>query len=171
MEQAAHTPPKDVPLKDPKISRCIGKPLKRLDTPDKINGKAIYGIDAMLPGMKFATLAPCPVLGGKIAKVDDSAAKRFPACASGRARRSGRGRRRSYVGCQEGPRGARDQLGRRRRTRRSARKNLGRVARGQQEGRGGRQIRRRHRQGARRRRQVRCVLTSCHSSRTPRWSR
>ena len=43
-------PPKDSPLKDPKDFKLIGKPLKRLDTPDKIDGKAVYGIDAMLPG-------------------------------------------------------------------------------------------------------------------------
>jgi isoquinoline 1-oxidoreductase beta subunit len=72
------TPPKDVPLKDPKNFTLIGKPLKRLDTPDKTNGKAVYGIDAMLPGMKFATLAACPVFGGKVGKVDDSAAKKVP---------------------------------------------------------------------------------------------
>ena len=74
----AQTPPKDVPLKDPKDFVLIGKPLKRLDTPDKVNGKAVYGIDAMLPGMKFATLAVCPVFGGKVAKVDDSAARKVP---------------------------------------------------------------------------------------------
>jgi isoquinoline 1-oxidoreductase beta subunit len=72
------TPPKDVPLKDPKDFVLIGKPLKRLDTPDKTNGKAVYGIDAMLPGMKFATLAACPVFGGKVGKVDDSAARKIP---------------------------------------------------------------------------------------------
>jgi isoquinoline 1-oxidoreductase subunit beta len=72
------TPPKDVPLKDPKNFTLIGKPLKRLDTLDKANGKAIYGIDAMLPDMKFATLAACPVFGGKVGKVDDSAAKKIP---------------------------------------------------------------------------------------------
>jgi isoquinoline 1-oxidoreductase beta subunit len=72
------TPPKDVPLKDPKDFALIGKPLKRLDTPDKVNGKVVYGIDAMLPGMKFATLAQCPVFGGKVGKVDDSAAKKIP---------------------------------------------------------------------------------------------
>jgi isoquinoline 1-oxidoreductase beta subunit len=72
------TPPKDLPLKDPKDFTLIGKPLKRLDTPDKVNGKAIYGIDAMLPGMKFATLAQSPVFGGKIKQVDDSAAKQIP---------------------------------------------------------------------------------------------
>jgi isoquinoline 1-oxidoreductase beta subunit len=71
------TPPKDVPLKDPKDFVYVGQPVKRLDTPDKVNGKAIYGIDAMLPGMKFATVAACPVFGGKVGKVDDSAAKKI----------------------------------------------------------------------------------------------
>jgi len=75
---SSQTPPKDVALKDPKDFTLIGKPLKRLDTPDKVNGKAVYGIDAMLPGMKFATLAACPVFGGKVAKVDDSAARKVP---------------------------------------------------------------------------------------------
>jgi isoquinoline 1-oxidoreductase subunit beta len=74
----AETPPKDVPVKDPKNFVLIGKPLKRFDTPDKVNGKTIYGIDAMLPGMKFATLAMSPVFGGKIAKVDDKAARKLP---------------------------------------------------------------------------------------------
>src|SRR6266851_4285950 len=74
----SQTPPKDVALKDPKDFALIGKPLKRFDTPDKVNGKAVYGIDAMLPGMKFATLAACPVFGGKVGKVDDSAAKKIP---------------------------------------------------------------------------------------------
>jgi isoquinoline 1-oxidoreductase beta subunit len=72
------TAPKEPKLKDPKDFTLIGKSLKRLDTPDKVNGKAIYGIDAMLPGMKFATLAHCPVFGGKVGKVDDSAAKKIP---------------------------------------------------------------------------------------------
>jgi isoquinoline 1-oxidoreductase subunit beta len=75
---SSQTPPKEVALKDPKDFVLIGKPLKRLDTPDKVNGKAVYGIDAMLPGMKFATLAVCPVFGGKVAKVDDSAARKIP---------------------------------------------------------------------------------------------
>src|SRR6266852_2105047 len=74
----SQTPPKDVALKDPKDFALIGKPLKRFDTPDKVNGKAVYGIDAMLPGMKFATLAACPVFGGKVGKVDDGAAKKIP---------------------------------------------------------------------------------------------
>jgi isoquinoline 1-oxidoreductase beta subunit len=75
---SSEVPPKDVPLKDPKDFVLIGQPLKRLDTPDKVNGKAIYGIDAMLPDMKFATLKTCPVFGGKVAKVDDSAARKVP---------------------------------------------------------------------------------------------
>jgi isoquinoline 1-oxidoreductase beta subunit len=75
---STQTPPKDAALKDPKDFVLIGKPLKRLDTPDKVNGKVVYGIDAMLPDMKFATLAACPVFGGKVGKVDDSAAKKIP---------------------------------------------------------------------------------------------
>jgi len=71
------TPPKEVALKDPKDFVYIGQPLKRFDTPDKTNGKAIYGIDAMLPDMKFATVAACPVFGGKVGKVDDTAAKKI----------------------------------------------------------------------------------------------
>ena len=72
------TPPRDVPVKDPETFVLIGKPLKRLDTADKVNGKVVFGIDAMLPGMKFATLAQCPVFGGKVGKVDDSAARKVP---------------------------------------------------------------------------------------------
>jgi isoquinoline 1-oxidoreductase beta subunit len=72
------TPPKDVPLKDPKDFVLIGKPLKRFDTPDKVNGKTVYGIDAIVPDMKFATLAACPVFGGKVRKVDDGAARKIP---------------------------------------------------------------------------------------------
>src|ERR1700728_2710860 len=65
--------PKDPPLKQPKDFTLIGKPVKRLDTPNKTDGKVIYAIDAMLPAMKFATLAQSPVLGGKVAHVDDGA--------------------------------------------------------------------------------------------------
>jgi len=75
---SAQPVPQDPPLKDPKDFSLIGKPLKRLDTPNKTDGKVVYGIDAMLPGMKFATLAQCPVFGGKVGHVDDSAAKKVP---------------------------------------------------------------------------------------------
>ena len=71
-------PPKNPPLKDPKNFKIIGKPLKRFDTPNKTDGKTIYGIDAMVPGMKFATVAQCPVFGGKVGHVDDTAAKKIP---------------------------------------------------------------------------------------------
>jgi isoquinoline 1-oxidoreductase beta subunit len=70
--------PQDPPLKAPNDFTLIGRPLKRLDTPNKTDGKVVYGIDAMLPGMKFATLAQCPVFGGKVGRVDDSAAKKIP---------------------------------------------------------------------------------------------
>jgi isoquinoline 1-oxidoreductase beta subunit len=75
---AKETAPKDPPLKDPKNFTLIGKPQKRLDTPGKVDGSVVYGIDAMLPGMKFATIAASPVFGGKVSKVDDSAAKQIP---------------------------------------------------------------------------------------------
>ncbi|HEV7489343.1 MAG TPA: xanthine dehydrogenase family protein molybdopterin-binding subunit [Rhodanobacteraceae bacterium] len=71
-------PPKDPTLKPVSEFKLIGKPLKRLDTPDKVNGKAMYGIDVLPPGVKFATLMACPVFGGKVAHVDDTAAKAVP---------------------------------------------------------------------------------------------
>ena len=78
-DMASNVPiPQKPLLKNPKDFVLIGKPIKRLDTPGKTNGKVIYGIDAMLPGMKFATLAASPVFGGKVAHVDDSAAKTVP---------------------------------------------------------------------------------------------
>src|SRR5882757_3675136 len=72
------TAPQNPTLKDPKDFKLIGKPLKRLDTPDKVNGKLVYSIDVMPPGVKFATLAACPVFGGKVGTVDDSKAKSLP---------------------------------------------------------------------------------------------
>src|SRR6266851_3064923 len=75
---AAMAAPQDPPLKAVTDFRLIGKPLKRLDTPDKVNGKVVYGIDAMPPGVKFATLAACPVFGGTVAHVDDANAKTLP---------------------------------------------------------------------------------------------
>jgi len=74
----ALTPPKTPALKDPKDFTLIGKSLKRLDTPPKVDGSAVYGIDVMLPGLRFATLAGSPVLGGKVSHVDDSAAMKIP---------------------------------------------------------------------------------------------
>jgi CO/xanthine dehydrogenase Mo-binding subunit len=63
--------PTDVPLKPAKDYRIVGKPVPRIDTPSKVNGTAEYGIDFRLPGMKYAVLARCPVIGGKVASFDD----------------------------------------------------------------------------------------------------
>ena len=75
-DAAAIPVPQDVPLKAPADFKLIGTSAKRLDTPSKVNGTAVYGIDAKLPGMKIATLAICPVKGGKLASMDLAAAKR-----------------------------------------------------------------------------------------------
>ena len=66
-------PPKDIKLKDPKDWTIAGKPLKRLDTADKLNGSQIYGIDLKLPGMLLASIKACPVAGGKVASFDEVA--------------------------------------------------------------------------------------------------
>jgi isoquinoline 1-oxidoreductase beta subunit len=68
-------PPKEVPLKDPVNFRLIGQSFKRLDTPDKVKGRAIYGIDVRPPDVKVATLMKSPVNGGKVVRVDDTRAK------------------------------------------------------------------------------------------------
>jgi len=70
--------PTQVPLKDPKDWTLIGTPAKRLDARDKVNGKAQYGIDVRLPGMKIATVAASPVLGGKVAGFDEDKALAIP---------------------------------------------------------------------------------------------
>jgi len=69
--------PKDAPLKDPKAWTLIGTSQKRLDTPDKVRGKTVYGIDVQLPDMKIATVALCPVLGGKLVRLADDAARQI----------------------------------------------------------------------------------------------
>jgi isoquinoline 1-oxidoreductase beta subunit len=73
---AARMPvPENVTLKKPADFKLIGTPAKRLDTPAKVNGTALYGIDARPPGVKIATLAQSPVFGGRVKRVDDTAAK------------------------------------------------------------------------------------------------
>jgi len=73
---AARQPvPARITLKGPEDFRLIGTPTKRLDTPAKVDGTAIFGIDARPPGVKIATLAQSPVFGGRVKSVDDSAAK------------------------------------------------------------------------------------------------
>jgi isoquinoline 1-oxidoreductase beta subunit len=66
------TPPADVKLKDPKDWKLAGKALKRLDTPDKVVGKTVYGIDVKLPGMLNAAIKDCPVTGGKLKSYDEA---------------------------------------------------------------------------------------------------
>ena len=68
--------PTDVPLKQAKDYKLVGKPIARLDSPSKVNGTAEYGIDFRLPKMKYAVLARCPVIGGKVASFDDKEAKK-----------------------------------------------------------------------------------------------
>jgi len=75
-ETAGMPVPDKVALKQAKDFKLIGTPAKRLDTPSKVNGTAVYGIDARPPGVKIATLAQSPVFGGRVKSVDDTAAKR-----------------------------------------------------------------------------------------------
>jgi len=73
---AARMPvPESVALKRPEDFKLIGTPAKRLDTPAKVNGTAVYGIDVRPPGVKIATLAQSPVFGGRVKRVHDTAAK------------------------------------------------------------------------------------------------
>src|SRR5437763_6847567 len=71
-------PPKEVKLKDPKDWKIAGKPLKRLDTMDKLTGKMVYGIDIRLPNMLTATVKACPVLGGKLKSFEAARIEKMP---------------------------------------------------------------------------------------------
>jgi isoquinoline 1-oxidoreductase beta subunit len=64
--------PKSIKLKDPKDWTIAGKPLKRLDTADKLNGSKVYAIDVKLPGMLCAAIKDCPVFGGKLKSYDEA---------------------------------------------------------------------------------------------------
>ena len=72
------TPPSDVVLKSTKDWKIAGKPLKRLDTPDKLVGKTTYGIDVRLPGMLYAAISACPVFGGTLDSHDEAKARGMP---------------------------------------------------------------------------------------------
>lgn len=69
--------PTDVPLKQAKDYQIVGKSLPRLDVPSKVAGTAEFGIDFRLSGMKYAVLARCPVIGGKVASFDDKESKKI----------------------------------------------------------------------------------------------
>src|SRR5256712_2999780 len=70
--------PKSIKLKDPKDWKIAGKPLRRLDTADKLNGGKIYSIDVKLPGMLLAAVKACPVHGGKLASYDEAKVANLP---------------------------------------------------------------------------------------------
>ena len=70
--------PKDVPLKDSKDWKIIGKGVARLDTADKLTGKQVYSADLKLPGMLNAAIRDCPIFGGKLKSFDASKAEKMP---------------------------------------------------------------------------------------------
>jgi len=70
--------PKSIKLKHPKDWKIAGKPVKRLDTANKVNGSKIYSIDLELPGMVYAAVKACPVNGGKLVSWDESKVSRMP---------------------------------------------------------------------------------------------
>ncbi len=72
------TPPTNIALKDPKTWTLAGKPVKRLDTADKLNGRQVYGMDLKLPGMLNAAIRDCPVVGGKLKSFDAAAVTSKP---------------------------------------------------------------------------------------------
>ena len=69
--------PDNPPLKSTRY-KIVGKPIPRLDTPSKVNGSAIYGIDFRVPQMKYAVLARAEIIGGRVASFDATAAKQMP---------------------------------------------------------------------------------------------
>ena len=70
--------PKTIQLKDPKQWKIAGKPVKRLDTADKLDGSKIFAIDLKMPGMMNAAIQACPVFGGKLVSFDESKIARMP---------------------------------------------------------------------------------------------
>jgi isoquinoline 1-oxidoreductase beta subunit len=78
-EAAGKVPvPAEVPLKDPKDFKILGKPMRKLDTPLKVDGSAKFGIDIRVPGMLFASIEKSPVFGGKVVTFDATKAKAVP---------------------------------------------------------------------------------------------
>jgi isoquinoline 1-oxidoreductase beta subunit len=75
---ASATPPGTVALKNPKDWKLIGRPAPRLDVPAKVDGSARFGIDMRVPGMKFAVVRLCPMIGGSPGAIDADAALRMP---------------------------------------------------------------------------------------------
>ena len=69
--------PTDVPLKQSKDYKIVGQRLPRVDSPAKVKGEAVFGIDHRLPGMKFAVLSRCPTIGGKVSGFDDKESRKI----------------------------------------------------------------------------------------------
>jgi isoquinoline 1-oxidoreductase beta subunit len=79
VDKAAALPvPKTVSLKSPKDFRLMGKPVARLDIPEKVNGTAVFGIDVKRPGILIARVLKCPVFGGKVESFNADKAKAVP---------------------------------------------------------------------------------------------
>ena len=79
VEAAAKVPvPENPPLKDPKDFHLVGTAPPRIDLPDKVNGKAVFGFDTRVPGMLVAAIARCPVFGGKAKSFDAGKATAVP---------------------------------------------------------------------------------------------
>jgi isoquinoline 1-oxidoreductase subunit beta len=78
VEKAATLPvPTDVPLKQNKDYKIVGQRLARVDTPSKVKGEAVFGIDFRMPGMKYAVLSRCPTIGGNALSFDDKESKKI----------------------------------------------------------------------------------------------
>lgn len=78
-DEASKLPiPQNPKLKDPKDFKIIGKTKPRLDVPDRVTGKAVFGMDVDVPGMVYAAILHAPAIHGKIVSIDDAAAKKIP---------------------------------------------------------------------------------------------
>ncbi|MGA7909137.1 MAG: xanthine dehydrogenase family protein molybdopterin-binding subunit [Candidatus Sulfotelmatobacter sp.] len=78
VRKAATLPiPTDVTLKQPKDYKIVGQRLPRVDTPSKVRGEAVFGIDFRMPGMRYAVLSRCPTIGGKLTSFDDKESKKI----------------------------------------------------------------------------------------------
>lgn len=75
---AAIPPPTRVTLKDPKTWKLCGKPQRHINTPAKVNGSLVYAVDVRLPDMLYATIAQCPVFGGRIRSMDEAKVRSMP---------------------------------------------------------------------------------------------
>ena len=119
--EAARLPiPAEVTLKDPARFRLLGKPLRRLDIPEKVDGTAQFALDVRLPGLLYAAIAQCPVFGGTVRSYNADKARNRPgvkgvlrAAGHQHIRRSSRGHSRALLAGQIGAHSGRDRLGRR----------------------------------------------------------